>query len=352
MWEQTFWQQNFIGNSVQEYFMAFLFFLAVAVGLKIFERIIVARIKSWAKMTKTQLDDLVVEGLEAIHWPFYVLVAATVALNFIEVHNFVARLINYAVIIAAAYYIIKVSEKFIDYGVETVMRRKESEGGGNYEIIRLFGSVVKIVVWVGGAVLVLANLGYNVTSLVAGLGIGGLAVALAVQNILSDIFSAFSIYFDKPFKVGDFIVLDKYMGTIKKIGIKSTRIQALQGEEVVISNQELTKAKIQNFGKMKKRRIVFTVGVTYETAIDKIEKIPAIIKEIITQEELAEFDRAHFKSFGDFSLNFEIVYYVKTGDYVAYMDTQQNINLEIMRRFAAEGIEFAYPTQTIYLNKS
>jgi small-conductance mechanosensitive channel len=200
-------------------------------------------------------------------------------------------------------------------------------------------------------IFIMSNLGFDVTSLVAGLGIGGIAVALALQSVLSDVFSSFSIYFDKPFQAGDFIIVGQHMGIVKHIGIKSTRIQTLQGEELIISNKELTSARVQNFKKMEKRRITFTFGVTYQTPVKKLKKIPEMVKEIVAKIELADLDRVHFRKYGDFSLNFEVVYYVKIPDYGKYMDTQQEINLALKERFEKEGIEFAYPTQTIFLNK-
>ena len=178
-----------------------------------------------------------------------------------------------------------------------------------------------------------------------------MAIALAVQNILGDMFSSFSIYFDRPFEVGDFIIVGDHMGVVKKIGLKTTRIQALQGEEIVISNAELTSTRIRNFKKMQKRRIVFTVGVTYDTPKEKLEKIPSIVATIMAKVENADLDRVHFKEFADSSLNYEIVFYALTGDFGKYMDSRQAINLGLIEAFGKEGIEFAFPTQTVHLAK-
>lgn len=215
----------------------------------------------------------------------------------------------------------------------------------------LLSNAFKIVLWVGAVVLLLSNLGYNVTSIIAGLGIGGIAVALALQNILSDIFSSISIYFDKPFKVGDFVTINGYSGTIKRIGIKSTRIQALQGEEVVMSNNELTQARIQNFGSMDRKRVVLPLGVIYQTTHQQLKKIPSILKKIIDEQDGATFDRSNFESYGDSSLNFETVYYIESSDYAHYMNIQEGVNLKIFEEFEKEKIYFAYPTQTLFLDK-
>ena len=186
------------------------------------------------------------------------------------------------------------------------------------------------------------------------MGIGGIAIAFALQNILADAFSALSIYFDKPFEIGDFVVVGEFSGTVKKIGIKSTRIQLLQGEELVMSNAILTSSSVRNFKKMRKRRIVFGFGVTYDTPSKKLKKIPDIIRDIIDPEKLQyldKLDRVHFSEFGDFSLIFDVVFYMKTQDYMKYKDTQQAINYAIRDAFEKEGIEMAFPTQTIYLQK-
>jgi small-conductance mechanosensitive channel len=186
---------------------------------------------------------------------------------------------------------------------------------------------------------------------VAGLGIGGIAVALAAQAVLGDLFSYFSILMDRPFELGDFIIIDDYMGTIEHIGIKTTRIRSLGGEQLVFSNTDLTGSRIRNYKRMEQRRIVFRIGVVYQTPVEKLKEIPGIIKGIMDAIPEARTDRAHFASYGDSSLDFEIVYYVLTGDYNKYMDIQQEINLSLAEEFERRGIEFAYPTRTLFIEK-
>jgi small-conductance mechanosensitive channel len=186
---------------------------------------------------------------------------------------------------------------------------------------------------------------------VTSLGIGGIAVALAVQNILGDLFSSLSITLDKPFSIGDFIVVGDYEGTVEDIGLKSTRIKSLSGEEVVFSNSDLLNSRIRNYKKMEERRISFDIGVVYGTPGKKLEKIPAIIEEIIKPQPNVRFERAHFRSLGDYSLDFGVVYHVLVPEYAVYLDIQQGINLELYARFEDEGIEFAYPTTTVVMDK-
>ena len=198
---------------------------------------------------------------------------------------------------------------------------------------------------------ILSSIGYNVTTFVAGLGVDGIAVAFALRNILADVFASFSIYFDKPFQIGDFIEFDANKGHVTKVGIKSARICALQGHEIVVSNKQLTETIVNNYKKMDKRRILFNIGVTYDTKTEKLREIPDIIRYIIEKIQLTEIDRIHFSQFGDFSLIFEVVYYVLNDDYNIYMNIQQEINFAIKERFEESGIEMAYPTQTINISK-
>lgn len=233
------------------------------------------------------------------------------------------------------------------------LRREQqlAEDAGAVAAMDVVSFLVKVSVWAFVFLLVLDNLGVNITALVAGLGVGGIAVALAAQNIISDLFASLSIVLDRPFVLGDFLIIDSFYGNVEKVGLKTTRIRSLSGEQLVFSNNDLLNSRIRNFGQMVERRIVFKVGVVYQTPYEKLAELPQIVEDIIIKQDSARFDRAHFQSFGDYSLNFEIVYYVTSSDYKLYMDIQQAVNLEICRRFAEAGIEFAYPTQTLFVER-
>jgi len=208
--------------------------------------------------------------------------------------------------------------------------------------------IANILIWAVGILMLLDNLGYNVTTIVAGLGIGGIAVALAAQNILGDLFNYFVIFFDRPFEVGDYITIDDKKGTVEYIGIKTTRFKSIGGEQLVLSNSDLTKSRLHNFKRMERRRVVFNLGVTYQTKADQLREIPVLIKNIIESHAKTVFDRAHFATYGSYSLNFEVVYFVESPDFNEYMDIHQSVNLKIFEAFAARNIEFAYPTQTVF----
>jgi small-conductance mechanosensitive channel len=215
----------------------------------------------------------------------------------------------------------------------------------------IIGFIARVLIWSIVLLVILENLGVDVTALLAGLGVGGIAVALAVQNILGDLFASLSITFDRPFVVGDFLIVDDYLGTVEYIGLKSTRLRSLSGEQIVMSNADLLNSRVRNFGRMYERRVVFTLNISRETPVELLERIPALIREAISAQKDTRFDRSHFAKHAPASVDFETVYYVLSPDFNRYMDIQQAINLRLHREFARLGIEFAYPTQTILLSR-
>lgn len=241
---------------------------------------------------------------------------------------------------------------YIIYAMNQYEKRFMERDAGKVTTMRAFAFIGRIVVFAVVLVAVLDALpGVKVTTLITGLGIGGIAIALAVQNILSDMFASLTISLDKPFAIGDFIIIDTYMGVVENIGLKTTRVRSLSGEQLIFSNNDLLNSRIRNYKRMQQRRVPFTVGVTYQTPSEKLRKIPEIFKRALETFDDVHFDRAHFKGYGAYSLDFEFVYYVHTSDYNRYMDIQQEINFGLYEGFAAEGIEFAYPTQTLFMSR-
>ena len=339
------------GNSIDSFITAIAVFLIAFAVFRIFKYFFIGRLKSLFSKTKNQIDDLIINVIDSVGWPFYLYLAFYLAIQFLVLTDTVSTILHYLMIILVIIYTVKAFGKVIDYSTYKIVNKEEDSRKIDSSAGHVLSLILKGVVWLLAFLAFVAVLGVNITPAIAGLGVGGIAVAFAMQNILSDLFSSFSIYFDKPFMTGDFIIIGDDMGTVQKIGLKSTRIQTLQGEELVVSNRELTETRIHNYKKMKKRRIVFTFGVTYDTPTKKLEKIPGIVREIMGKIKLADLNRAHFKKFGDFSLDYEVVYYLDSGDYNIYMDTQQEINLKIKERLEKEKIEMAFPTQTIYLKK-
>lgn len=238
--------------------------------------------------------------------------------------------------------------------VTWLLARRQAAGADRAAIgsLGIIGFVMRVVVWALILLLALDNLGVDVTALVAGLGVGGIAVALAVQNVLGDLFASLSITLDRPFEIGDFIIVGEYLGSVEQIGVKSTRLRSLGGEQIIMSNADLLGSRVRNYGRMNERRVVFSLSVTYETPREKLKNIPSIIKQCVERREAARFDRSHFAKYGDFALSFETVYYVRSPDYNAFMDIQQAIYFDIHEAFEREQIEFAYLPQRLWLTRT
>lgn len=340
---------TFYNNSIQNWLVAIAIIIVSIIGLRIINRIIYGRIKKIAEKTTTDLDDLVAESFRKIKSFFLLAISiylGSLALTLPQtLSDIISKLVIIALLVQGAIWITGI----LTFWLERYKKQKLQEDAASVTTFSALGFVGRLVIWSVILLLALDNLGVDITTLVAGLGIGGIAVALALQNILGDLFASLSIVLDKPFVIGDFIIIDNYLGTIEYIGLKTTRVRSLSGEQLIFSNNDLLKSRIRNFKRMYERRVVFTIGVTYQTPHEKLAKIPQMIREIIEAQSPVRFDRAHFKDYGNFSLNYEMVYWVLSPDYNTYMDIQQNINLALYKRFEGEGIEFAYPTQTLYV---
>lgn len=334
----------------------YLFALGVFIVLNFFfwlvRTIVLVRLKALSTRTSTDVDDMLINAVTGIRTWVYSIVSIFVALQLFDLPDWADKMLLGVFLFAVVWQLIEVVVVIFDYGATRMLAKDEDHDGEvdpnaatATHMVTLLG---RIILWGFGGIFLLSNLGVEVTSLIAGLGIGGIAVAFALQGILSDLFSSFSIYFDKPFRIGDFIVIGEHSGNVERIGIKTTRIRTLQGEELVVSNAELTSTRVQNFKRMQERRIVVNFGITYETSPDKVETVPGLVEKVFSNVGAARLDRVHFTSFGDSALVFEVVYYVDSADYNDYLDANQTINHGLLRTFAEEGIEFAYPTQTIY----
>jgi small-conductance mechanosensitive channel len=342
---QTYWD-----NTIESYLIALGILIIGVMLVKILQKIVLYRLKKWAEKTDTNLDNLLVKSIEKSIIPllfFGVFYSAVTSLTIIPR---VSKIIEIASLFITTFFIVRFIASSILITL-TYFIKKQERGEEKARQLRGMTVLINIFVWVIGLVFIMDNLGFDISAVIAGLGIGGIAIALAAQTILGDLFSYFVIFFDRPFEVGDFITVQDKVGTVEYTGIKTTRIRALTGEQLVFSNTDLTNSRIHNFKKMQERRVVFKLGVVYQTIAAQLEEIPKVVREIIESHSDVRFDRGHFASYGDFSLNFEFVYFVIGSDYVKYMDTQQSINLKIYNEFEKRKIGFAYPTQTLFVNK-
>ncbi len=341
----------YFNNTVQDYAIAFGIILGGMAVLRLFRKMLLNRLKAWATKTETRLDDYVVLGVERFGLPILNFLILYWGIHYLNLTPRVSDIVSKATTAVIVFFVIRIILSAIRKLLEAYVLKQEN---GETKLKQITGImvVINIAVWALGLVFLFDNFGYNVTAIVTGLGIGGIAIALAAQNILGDLFNYFVIFFDRPFEVGDFIVVDDKRGTVEYIGIKTTRIKSISGEQIIISNSNLTTSRLHNFRRMEQRRAIFTIGVVYGTPLEKLKKIPDMITQIIINEPLTTPDRVHFATYGDFSLNFEIVFFVQSSDYKEYMNIVQDVNYKIYEAFEKEGIEFAYPTQTIHLKKS
>lgn len=346
-----FLSQVVLGNRIQDYAVSLGIFVGLAVAVKVADLIVISRLKKLAAGTDNKTDDRLIEALDKKGVPLLYLGALYLSFRNLSTSPLMQRIVNVAAAVVLAFLAVKLVLGLAAAALEAWRRKQGGEGAPEGAAYRGVLTVIKLVAWALALLILLDNFGVKVSALVAGLGIGGLAVAFAAQKVLGDLFSYFSIFFDRPFEIGDFVIVDDFQGTVEHIGIKSTRVRSLSGEQLIFSNADLTSSRLRNYKRMVNRRVVFKLAVPYGTEAAKLRMIPALVEGVIRTIPGAIFDRAHFASFGDYSLAFEAVYLVEGGDYGKYMDIQQEINLKILEGFASEGIGFAYPTQTIRMER-
>jgi len=345
---QEILSRTYFNNTLQDYLIVLGGILVGMVLLRLFRRTILLRLKKWSEKTQTDVDDYVVDGVQKFGIPMLNFIVIYFGISYLTLSDKATTYVHGALSVVIAYYSIRLLSSIILLVLQAHVRKQEQ---GEEKVKQLGGIMLllNIFIWGIGALFLFDNLGYDVTAIIAGLGIGGIAIALAAQNILGDLFNYFVIFFDRPFEIGDFIVVDDKKGNVEHIGIKTTRVKSLTGEQLVFSNSDLTNSRIHNFKRMERRRIAFTLGVVYETAPDQLKEISVIVKKIIDDQPNATLDRVHFLAYGDYSLKFEVVYFAETADFNLYADIQQEINFKIFEVFKEKGIHFAYPSQTIFL---
>jgi small-conductance mechanosensitive channel len=341
----TFW-----GNTVKNWLMAVGCVLVLWTIIRLFKNIVLKKIQAIALRTTTNFDDLLMTVLRKTVVPLAYILSIYAGIKFLDTNARADRIVDSAAMVVVTWAVLRLITSMVGFSFKRYMLRHAADTGESREkqgkgILMIFN----LILWVVGFVFLIDNFGYNITTIITGLGVGGIAIALAAQAVLGDLFSYLVIFFDKPFEIGDFIIVEDKMGSIEYIGIKSTKIRTLSGEQLICSNSKLTSSWVHNYKRMDLRRIVFSYGITLQTPVEKVKQIPGWIKEMIVTKDKTRFDRAHLLKFGESSLDFEVVYYVLTADYNIYMDIQQAINFEIMERFEKEEIHFASPVRVVFL---
>ena len=347
----SFWDNLLWGNTIRDWTIAASVIVVALLVLKVIRHVVLVRLKKVADRSKATFDDLIMTVLQSCVMPLLYCLAIYFGLQYLSISAKAQQLIHVAIMVISTFFIIRTITSVLGYFIQGFIRRQAPEETKRKQARGIF-VIIQAFIWLAGLIFLVDNLGYDITTIITGLGIGGVAIALAAQTILGDLFSYIVIFFDKPFEIGDFIIVDDKMGVVEYIGIKTTRLRTLGGEQLICSNTDLTNSRVHNYKRMQRRRVVFKFGVVYGTRAEKLQQIPKMAKEAIESLERTQFDRAHFFSFGDYSLIFEVVYYVLSADYNQYMDIQQNINMQLFTRFEQEQIKFALPTQTLLFNKT
>jgi small-conductance mechanosensitive channel len=340
----------YLGNPLRSWLIAAAVTLFVFGALRLVRSLVVRQLGALAERTTTDIDRVLVDALGRTRVFFLAFLSLYAGMQVLAVAPAPARALQIVGVIVVVLQIGFWGNALILSVTARQTARLVAADTTGATTVGVLGFLLRLALWSVLLLVALSNLGIDITAFVAGLGIGGIAVALAVQNVLGDLFASLSIVLDKPFELGDFIIVGELLGTVEHIGLKTTRVRSLSGEQLVFSNSDLLNSRIRNFKRMYHRRVVFRFGVTYQTPPDKVAAIGALVREIVEAQERTRFDRAHFFEYGDFALSFEVVYHVLDPDYNIYMDIQQAINLAILRRFADDGIEFAYPTRTLHLS--
>ncbi|PGH41913.1 MAG: mechanosensitive ion channel protein MscS [Candidatus Nephrothrix sp. EaCA] len=349
---EDFLLREFYRNTIREYLIALGTFVGCVVLLKLFSLLVISRLQQLAEKTENTLDDFLVAFLSKTIMPVLYLVAFYFSSHQLNLHALNPRVfrIGYAIVITILsvrgflsvihYLIIKHATR--NEGENAALREKQVKG---------FLTPFDLVAWTISLIFLLDNLGYNVSTLITGLGVSGIAIAIGAQAVLGDFFAYFVIFFDRPFNLGDYIEVDKEAGVIEYIGFKSTRLRTLTGDQLIVSNKDLTNARLHNYKKLKRRRVLFKLGVTYQTSALQLEAIPKIVEGIVRSVKGLTFDRGYFIKFSDSSLDFEFAYYCESPDLAPHIASLHEVNLKIFKTFAEQGIQFAYPTQTVYIQK-
>jgi small-conductance mechanosensitive channel len=341
---------EFLNNQLSDYLLAVATLAGSIIAIKVLRNVAFRSLKKWAARTNSVYDDSIIKLLEHNLVPIAYIGTIYLAVNNLTLHPILERVIEVLAIITSTILAVRLFTGSVEYLIKIYWLTYQRDNDNVEQSIDALIPAIKVVIWLIGLIFLLDNLGFNISAVVASLGIGGVAIALASQGVLQDLFSYFSILFDRPFELKDFIIVGDYLGTVEYVGIKTTRLKSVGGEEIIIANADLTGSRIRNFKRMRQRRISFKLGLVYDTSTEQLVKVPSLIIEIINNTENATCDRAHFSGYGDYSLDFEVVYFINTNDYVVYMDAQQQINLKIKSEFAKHNIEFAYPTQISYFN--
>lgn len=342
-WVAQLQESNPFGGEMGRWMLAVAVFLVVVFGLRLIRRLLLKHLQGLVDKTKNVVDDLLLDLVRRTGWWFFVALGLFLAIMFLRLPPEWVVIVKRLFALAVLFQFGAWADHVLRFWIDSHLERTRQEDPSKLAVLTLFSLLGRVAVWSAVVLLALDNMGANVTTLIAGFGIGGIAVGLALQSVLKDAFASLSIIMDKPFEVGDFVIIGDLAGDVEHIGLKTTRVRSLSGEELIFSNDDMLSSRIRNYKKLQQRRVFLKLCLAYENANEKLAQARPIAKQIIDEHPLTSYDRAYFKDFGSSSLDFEVAYYVTVPEFDVMMDVRQEINLELHRRFELEGIQFAYP---------
>ncbi|MBN1696111.1 MAG: mechanosensitive ion channel family protein [Spirochaetales bacterium] len=346
----NFLEIQILGNTLLSIGITVIILFSLVFFVIILQMIVVRRLRKWAKEKNMSNTEFIIGQVHKNIFPLVYFWCFWISLQNLTLPSPVNTFLATSGKVIFSFFLVKALISTVKHIIKTYWKKKEENGDTNNTIKVVFPAVT-IFIWIVGALFLMDNIGFDISGLIAGLGVGGIAVAIASQSVLGDIFNYFTIIIDRPFEIGDFIIFDNLLGVVEHVGLKSTRIRSLWGEQIILSNSDLMKSRIKNYKRMQERRVEFKFGVEYGTPLEKLKKIPVMIREIIENTQNTRFDRAHFSSYADYFLEFVVVYYIYSADYNLYMDIQQDINFKINERFRENEISFAFPTMQVYMDR-
>ncbi len=336
-------------NPIQNYLLALIFFIIIILLINFIKTTLLKKIENLTEHTANKIDDILIPTITNISNYFYYLLALYISTKILILPSSIDKLLSGLLFFFLIYETIIITKNIFHLWMLKKIEKKNTKSA-----VTVYGAIEKFFgffLWVMAIFFLLSHYGVNINALVTGFGIGGIAIAFAFKSILQDIFAYFSIVLDQPIKEGDYIKTGELKGTVKSIGIKSTRLKAVEGKEIIIPNDKITSGKLENYGDATYRRVSVTIGVAYDTPIPKLKKIKTKLKNIVESFEKTKFMRCHLKTLADSALEFELIYNITNRNYITYMDTNESINLQILQYFKRAKIEIPYPTQTIYTRK-
>jgi MscS family membrane protein len=347
-----FFKQNFYGNTIETWALALVIILCSILIGKILYWVFGNVLKKLANKTKTKLDDIIVDMIEE---PIVFAIAllgiwfAITTLSFTEaLDTWIWNVFQVLIVVNVAWLITRLFDSLFKEFIVPLADKTETDLDD--QLLPFVSKGVKIIVWVLAIILALNNAGYDVTALIAGLGIGGLALAMAAKDTVANIFGGITIFMDKPFKIGDRIIIEGYDGTVKEIGLRSSRMETLEGRIVTMPNSKFAESPVENISLEPGRKIRLNLGLTYDTTPKQMDKAMSILKDIAKKNKSVKADTTiSFNAFGDFALNIIFIYFIKKSADI--LDTQSEINMEILKQFNKNKLDFAFPSQTIYTKK-